>query len=286
MDSLCKKPLALLLALTMLFSAAFMDGCRKGTDEKPKQEDKTEKEDASSSVVIELPPDPPAVGVGRIMPVTVKQRDQLIVIDAGHGFDDPGNGDAPESYWKDLDVRERDVTLVVAKMLDEELQKKGFRTLMTHNGVDHPDYDFDYHWLFNPNERVAFVNSLDPQPDYFISVHVNSTGNQNACGAIVFYTLNSYYKWNDWSGPASESIAKAIDEMVEITASTRTENETTQLDASYAVTRETHVAASLVEMGFATNEGDAERMLNPDWQRSMAEAIATGIARFFDEMES
>ena len=38
-------------------------------------------------------------------------------------------------------------------------------------------------------------------------------------------------------------------------------------------------------MGFATNETDAENMLNEDWQQSMAHAIAVGIARFFDGME-
>ena len=53
METLCKKPLALLLALTMLFSAALMmPGCGKSDPDEPKQEEKTEKDD-SSSVVIE-----------------------------------------------------------------------------------------------------------------------------------------------------------------------------------------------------------------------------------------
>ena len=50
---------------------------------------------------------------------------------------------------------------------------------------------------------------------------------------------------------------------------------------SLALTRETYAAASLIEIGFATNTSDAARMLDPQWQSLLAKSIADGIDDFF-----
>ena len=177
---------------------------------------------------------------------------------------------------------------IAGRLLDtavEELRKKGFRTMLTHNGEYFPEeFNYDGNNKFHPDERVVYMNYVSP--DYIVSVHVNSAGNANACGTIVFYNSTSSSKWNDWSEPAAEYIAEAIDACVEINASTKIENELTFDGASFAVTRDTHAAACLIEMGYVTNYDDAQDMLNEVWQRSMAEGIALGIARFFDSLET
>ena len=277
----CKKTTVLFLIFALLFSLTF--ACLTGCSEKNTGENSgdgvTEKKE-----VVHLPPASPAMGVGRVMPGLYVDRDELILIDPGHGFDDPGAGDTDASWWKDLEVRERDVTLAVAKMLDEELQARGFRTMMTHDGVTFPEeFNYDGNNKFMPDERAAYINYV--APDYMVSVHVNSAENQGACGAIVFYNLTSQTKWNDWSEPAAEYIADAIDEYVMISAPTKLGNEITHAFASYAVTRDTHAPGCLIEMGYATNEVDAQNLLREDWQRSMAQGIAAGIARFFDSLE-
>ena len=273
-------PVRVLALLTALCLLAGLCGCRKDTG----GEDQGTGPSAKDEVIV-LPPDEPMMGIGRITSADAKERDQLILIDPGHGFDDPGNGDGDGSFWRDLGVRERDVTIVVAKMLDEELRKKGFRTMLTHNGEYFPEeFNYDGNNKFHPDERVVYMNYVSP--DYIVSVHVNSAGNANACGTIVFYNSTSSSKWNDWSEPAAEYIAEAIDACVEINASTKIENELTFDGASFAVTRDTHAAASLIEMGYVTNYDDAQDMLNEVWQRSMAEGIALGIARFFDSLET
>ena len=290
MDCHCKRtpcshlPRAVLKACSFALASVLLlscfPGCSRKKPEVPAETEAIEEIKRVEDVV--LLPASPATGIGRVMPSASREREELVLIDPGHGFDDPGNGDAENSYWLDLPVREREVTMAVSKKLEAELQEQGFRTMMTHDGVNRPEYDWDQNWRFNPDERAAFINYIDP--DYMVSIHVNSAAS-DACGAIVFYNLTSASKWNDWSKPAAEEIADAIDEFVLTSATTRTENETTYLDASHAVTRDTHAAGCLIEMGFATNETDAENMLNEDWQQSMAHAIAVGIARFFDGME-
>ena len=39
-------------------------------------------------------------------------------------------------------------------------------------------------------------------------------------------------------------------------------------------------------MGFCTNETDAEKLQDPAWQKQMAEAIAEGIEKFFDDLKN
>ena len=274
-----KKRALILGGLLLLLFLVCLSGCSRG--ESGKEDDGAAQSERQE---IELPPAVPAMGVGRVMPGVWAQRDELILIDPGHGFDDPGNGDGDKSWWQNLDVRERDVTLVVANMLREELEKRGFRTAFTHDGTAFPqDFNYDGNNKFMPDERAAYINYVSP--DYMVSVHVNYADNQNACGAIVFYDKTSPSKWNDWSEPAAEFIAEGIDDFVVTTATTKVGNEIIYDFASYAVTRDTHCAASLIEMGFASNEVDAQYMLREDWQRSMAEGIAEGIARFFASMD-
>ena len=275
-----KSCAALILAAALILSC--FSGCSKREAKDP-ADGQTESANERREAVVLLPA-APATGVGRVMPAEIKEREQLILIDPGHGFNDPGNGDNEGSFWRDLPVREREVTMAVAKRLDAELQNQGFRTMLTHDGVNRAEYDWNQNWIFDPDERAAYINYIDP--DYMVSVHVNSVvGNPDACGTYVFYDLSSPSKWNSWSEPAAESIAEAIDEFVLISAPTKLGNEIIFDYASYAVTRDTHAAGSLIEMGFVTNEVDAENMLNEDWQQSMAHAIAVGIARFFDSME-
>lgn len=234
--------------------------------------------------VVELPPAIPAVGVGRIMPEVVEQRDILICVDPGHGFEDGGSGDADTSFFP-AGTLEKDITIVVANMVNEDLKKRGFKTVMTHDGVNMPEtYNWDGNNKFNPNERVALMNDL--KPDYIVSIHTNTAGNPNACGVQVYYDHVSGFKDNDWNEPAAVAIAEAIDERVETTADTDLRNPINADNASLAVIRDTHPAACLIELGFCTNEKDAANLVDPAWQTAVADAIAEGIERFFDSMEN
>jgi N-acetylmuramoyl-L-alanine amidase len=95
----------------------------------------------------------------------------LVVIDAGHGGVDPGaigpNG-----------LREKDVTLKVAKAIRDELLASGrVRVALTRN---------DDRYLIL-RERYGVARRL--KGDLFISIHCDSTGSENASGATA-YTLS------------------------------------------------------------------------------------------------
>jgi N-acetylmuramoyl-L-alanine amidase len=269
----CGKPEASADADAMLAGAAFEE--QTGADEPA---DLPEEED-----VVVLEPAVPAAGVGRIMPVVVEQREELICIDPGHGFVDPGTGS--DSYFPE-GIYERDITIEVSRLLEDALKARGFRTILTHDGETMPEgADLNWDGVFSaPYERPPYINNVIG-PDYLVSLHVNAVGNPEKCGAMVFFDQN-YYKNNDWSETVAADIRDAIEEGVETTAVTQLVDSKDMEDASFAINRETKCASSLIEMGFCTNETDAEKLQDPAWQKQMAEAIAEGIEKFFDDLKN
>ncbi len=263
-------------ALALLTGAVWTGCARQTTAEIPPLDQKPPEE------VIVLSPEAPAEGVGRVMPEVVVPRNRLICIDPGHGFYDPGTGPG----YMTAGTYERDITVKVSGFLKEKLENMGFDVVLTHNGEEIPaGWDWDGNGIFSAiYERPTYINQV-VNPDYMVSIHVNAVENQEKCGAIVFYHQSSY-KINDWSEGISHSIADAIDSGIETTAVTRVSSPEDTADSSFAVCRETNCAASLVELGFCTNQTDAENLINPVWQEQIAAAIARGIGDFFDQLDA
>ncbi|MCC2979820.1 N-acetylmuramoyl-L-alanine amidase [Sphingomonas sp. IC4-52] len=96
----------------------------------------------------------------------------LVVIDAGHGGNDPGAINA------ETGLREKDVTLKIARAIRDELLESGrVRVALTR--------DDDRYILHR--ERFGVARQLGA--DLFISIHCDSAGNVEASGATA-YTLS------------------------------------------------------------------------------------------------
>jgi N-acetylmuramoyl-L-alanine amidase len=80
----------------------------------------------------------------------------VVVIDPGHGGTDTGA--------RGTNLVEKDVVLQVARILRAELERAGYRVVMTRNDDSNPSYE----------DRAAAANAYrDP---IFVSMHVSSTG--------------------------------------------------------------------------------------------------------------
>ena len=82
---------------------------------------------------------PSPAAAGRLRPSGVLKLPHKVVVDAGHGGDDPGN----PGVHLPRGLREKDVNLAVARLLRVELQRRGiafYERLADKNGV-HLDVD-------------------------------------------------------------------------------------------------------------------------------------------------
>jgi N-acetylmuramoyl-L-alanine amidase len=174
---------------------------------------------------------------------------RTVVIDAGHGGHDRG-AQAGKVYEKHL-------CLDTATRLEAYLKGMGFNTVMTRRS--------DY-FVSLPG-RTSIANQY--RDAIFVSVHYNSTWNENASGLETFFC-----------NPSSQPLAA----MVQSGALRRVR----ALDrgpkfARYYVIRNTNMPSILVECGFVSNDSERGRMKAAWYRDSLAKGIADGIMRYRKE---
>lgn len=273
MNHLRKRLISAFLAVMLVCLSVGLTSCSRNNDNKKNPTPANTKTNETEI----LPAASPATGIGRVMPEVVEPKDWLICIDPGHGFADGGTG---PGYLDGL--YEKDITIAVANFLKEELEDLGYKVVLTHDGINMPVLgDTNGDSIFSaPYERPGYINNYIA-PDYLVSLHVNASDtNPSACGVNVYYWQTGL-KNNDWSEEIGQDIVDEINETVETTAVTRLHSPETTADTNFVILGDTYCAASLVEVGFCTNEVDAQNMEDPKWQESIAKAIAAGIDEFF-----
>lgn len=240
---------------------------------------------------------PPAEGVIGLPPVEGPQDASrpLVVIDAGHGGKDPGAGSGS--------LREKDVTLALAKALRAELLKRGgMRVALTRS---------DDRFLVL-SERTAIARRLNA--DLFISIHADSTGdNAEASGASV-YTLSNKGT-NEVAdkfaarenaadvingvdlGKQSNAVSTILVDLSQRESLVRSQQfanlilregagripfrERSEQSAAFAVLKAPDIASVLFETGYISNNDDARRLSSPQGQQTFAEVTARAIQVYF-----
>ena len=183
-----------------------------------------------------------------------------IVLDPGHGGSDSG-AVGPTG------VMEKTVTLAVAKKVQDILEKSGARTIMTRT----TDVD-----VYAPNDTAAQelqarcnVANFTPGAELFVSIHCNAFSNPAAGGMETYYYAPS---------DQGQRLAALLNEEVEKAGGLLNRGVKT---ANFYVIKHTNVPASLIELGFVTNEREEQLLNSESYQTTLAEAIARAIARYF-----
>ena len=210
-------------------------------------------EDAVRSAISPRSETPSRARVSRPLPAPARPalaRAYRIVVDAGHGGKDPGT-------ISRAGLREKTITLPVAKALARLLRQDGFEVAMTRQTDVFIELD----------ERAAIANRFEA--DLFVSVHADACPDPFMRGFAV-YTCQ---------GPstASRGIAQAVAE----TLHGASIEGLGIRQANYRVLVGTQCPAILVELGYLSNGLDAEMLADPAEQAQLARSIADGIAEYF-----
>ncbi|MGJ5631972.1 N-acetylmuramoyl-L-alanine amidase [Nostoc sp. CALU 1950] len=191
---------------------------------------------------------PPKIGNTRRKPLA----NFKIVLDPGHGGKESG-ASGPTGYL------EKDVNLVISKLLRDELVKRGATVVMTRED------DREVSLV----ERQAIISQEEPA--IALSIHHNSLpDNGDAEKTKGFGTF--------WYHPQAHSPAIFLQNYV-----------VKKLGRPYygvfwnnlALTRPAAAPSVLLELGFMSNPDEFEEIVNPEEQKKMANAIAQGITEWF-----
>ena len=191
---------------------------------------------------------------------------KTIVIDAGHGGIDGGAVSKEGAIEKDLN-------LAIAIYLRDYLQQAGAIVVMTREA----DYDLaaeDTKKIARRKtedlmKRVSIIKETKPQ--IVLSIHMNSIPSIKWSGAQTFY-YPSQVNNGQLAALIQEEIKRNLANTTRIAAPIKNE--------VYLMKQIQDIPLALVEVGFLSNPGEASRLTDGDYQRSVAAAIYQGILRF------
>jgi len=215
-----------------------------------------------------------------------------IIVDAGHGGHDTG-AIGPRG------VREKDVTLAMAKRLAEKLRAQGFQVTLTRT-------DDRYLKL---EERTAMANMA--RGDLFVSLHTNANPRRDRSGVETYFlnvTDDRYARrlaarengsldmeeapkdvqriLTDLDSKASAGASRTLARMVqkEITSRTRQSQGAVRdrgvKNALFYVLLGARMPAVLVETAFISNREEEKRLASPAYQQLVAEGVARAVVEF------
>ncbi|RYZ82245.1 MAG: LysM peptidoglycan-binding domain-containing protein, partial [Moraxellaceae bacterium] len=230
---------------------------------------------------------------------TITGRPVLIAVDAGHGGADSG-ALGPKG------MREKDVTLAIAKELTRVINAQpGYSANLTRTG--------DYFVELQKRRDLA----RDMKADLFISVHADSFTDSSAYGASVFALSRKgatsemarflAQRENDSDligrvgGVSLEDKDPQLAGVLVDLSMTSTVNSSLQVgsnvlaaisaiaplhakhveQAGFVVLKSPDVPSILVETGFISNASESRKLASTDYREQMAQAIFKGVRQYF-----
>ena len=223
--------------------------------------------------------------------------DYIIILDPGHGGNDPG-------ACSRSGLKEKDLVLRLAKMIAAEINARpGFRAVLTREG--------DY--FVRLGRQIAIAR--DHRGDCFVSIHMNSHRSSRPRGSeIYFLSLEGSTGENAEAVAERENLYLEMGELRDEVSSVLTSwlfdverndkrirssllaNEVAHFvrdvkqlpfrgvkQADFVVLRSIAMPSILIENAFLSNRKDEKLIKKESVLKSLAEATAEGIFRFFEK---
>ena len=230
-------------------------------------------------------------------PLSAKSNKKIILIDPGHGGEDPGAIGYKHS-------REKYITLKIAKKLAKKInQTKGMKAILTRRG--------DYYVGLTKRIRIAQANNAS----LFISIHADAVERRSARGASVYTlserggstkfakrlersqnTVNQFggienlvdkdkylnkilwdFSRKDRDIQSQKLGFKILKQMSRIGYL----HKKTPQKAGFVVLKTPAIPSVLVETAFISNPNEERRLNNPREQDKIANAIYKGILNYY-----
>ncbi len=188
-----------------------------------------------------------------------RETKKVIVIDAGHGGDDPGKIGINNAL-------EKDINLKIAYKLKSFLESSDVHVVLTREG------DAGLYSASASNKksddmkkRCAIID--EAQPIFTVSIHQNSYHEESIHGAQVFY-----YEQSEEGKKIAECIQRCLKEKLE-----PDNKRVAKANSSYYLLRKTSNPTVIVECGFLSNYTEAEKLIDDYYQEKVAWAIHMAI---------
>ncbi len=172
-----------------------------------------------------------------------------ILLDPGHGSNEDFGSRGPTGY------PEKDVTLIVSKLLRDELESRGASVVMTREGDDD---------LF-PADRVEIIDATEPT--MALSIHYNAL--PDAGNALDTAGIGTF-----WYYPQAHDLATFLHDYL---VSNLGRDSYGVFWNNLALTRPSVAPSVLLELGFMINPEEFEWITDDASQRELVRTLADGV---------
>ena len=185
--------------------------------------------------------------------------DRIIVLDAGHGGNDPGT---IHGGYREKDLNSSIINTYCRQYFDD-----------TDIKVFYARTDDSRPGLY---ERAALAERT--QADLFISVHHNSLSNTKYSGTTVYYSSENKGTFKEYDSKAFAQIMCS-----NLTSELETVNRGAA-DKNYVVVSENNsVPAILIEVGFMSNPNELKRLTTAKFQKKTAKTIYDTVLQIYGD---
>lgn len=189
----------------------------------------------------------------------ILQDEKIVVIDAGHGGDDPGKIGINNAL-------EKEINLQIAKEIKKYLEKAGITVVMTREN----DSSLKNSKAEDMRERLKIID--ESKAKIAVSIHQNSFPSEAEKGAQVFYFSES---------EEGVKIAQILQNHLKI-LDPENKREIKE-NNSYFLLKRTKTPTVIVECGFLSNWAEAEKLTETEYQKEIAQVISEGILAYMNQ---
>ena len=186
-----------------------------------------------------------------------------IIIDPGHGGDDPGKVGINQAL-------EKTINLNISKKIGYILEEKNYNILYTRTDDVGMCKAQNISKVDDLYKRVELINK--EKPKLVLSIHQNSYEESSIKGAQVFYYTHSVEAKN-----AAQEIQNTLVKLDSTNTRTIKDNNT------YYMLKRTTVPTVIVECGFLSNASEADLLVDDTYQNQLAAAIVAGVEEYWEK---
>ena len=198
-------------------------------------------------------------GAKSIPTISTYSTNRTVIIDAGHGGEDPG-------AIGDRGAYEKDINLNIALKLQQFIEQSGGIVLMSR--VDDAKMEGSKSNDMKLRKKLREENA----GDIFVSIHLNSYPSESCKGAQTFYANDENSKL--LAEKIQKNMVNILDE-----SNTRIAKKLT----SVYLLKNVNIPSVIVECGFLSNSEEEKLLLDEKYQSKIAMAIFMGINEYFGE---
>ena len=192
---------------------------------------------------------------------------RIVIIDAGHGGEDPGAIGV-------TGVLEKDLNLEIAALLTECLEEEGICVINTRTSdkllYNEAENIKGLKKIYDLKNRCKIANAY--KDAVFISVHMNSFSSEKYNGLQVYYSDSDEESYN-----LALKIQNTVKQQLQ-----NDNNRNPKNGKGLYILDNNECTSVLIECGFISNESDCKNLSKKEYQKQLCFSIVCGIIEYMN----